>query len=154
MLYFAHRSLDELKKIVSKKPTIQDIAKKAGVSPATVSRVLNDYEHVSAKKRDIVMRAMDELDYRPSFSARHMRTQRSQLIGFLTDEVATTPYAGDIIKGAQDAAWESGHILMVISAGNNLRHAEAAVNALLEREVEGIVYAAMYPSGQTTGEHH
>lgn len=129
---------------MAKKPTIQDIAKKAGVSPATVSRVLNDYEHVSEKKRMVVVQAMDELEYRPSFSARHMRTQRSQLIGLLTDEVATTPYAGDIIKGAQDATWETDHILLVVSAGDNRRHAKKAVNVMLEREVEGIIYAAMY----------
>ncbi|MFN8375109.1 MAG: LacI family DNA-binding transcriptional regulator [Anaerolineae bacterium] len=129
---------------MNKKPTIQDIAEKAGVSPATVSRVLNNYEHISSKKRQRVEKAMLELDYRPSFTARHMRTQRSRLIGFLTDEVATTPYAGDIIRGAEEVTWNNNHILLVISAGDNLHHAEAAVNAMLEREVEGIIYAAMY----------
>lgn len=129
---------------MSKKPTIQDIAVKAGVSPATVSRVLNNYEHISAKKRQRVEKAIAELEYRPSFTARHMRTQRSRLIGFLTDEVATTPYAGDIIRGAQELAWNNSHILLVISAGDNLLHAEEAVNAMLERDVEGIIYATMY----------
>jgi len=113
---------------VNKKPTIQ----------------LNNYEHISPKKRQRVEKAMLELDYRPSFTARHMRTQRSRLIGFLTDEVATTPYAGDIIRGAEEVTWNNNHILLVISAGDNLHHAEAAVNAMLEREVEGIIYAAMY----------
>lgn len=128
----------------NKKLTIQDIAKRAGVSPATVSRVLNNYAHVSEKKRSKVMAVIEHLDYRPSFTARTMRTQRSHLIGFLTDQVATTPYAGDIIRGAQDVTWETDHILIVISAGDNLEHAQQAVDALLEREVEGIIYAAMY----------
>jgi LacI family transcriptional regulator len=136
----------QTKRIVTmnKKATIQDIAEKAGVSAATVSRVLNNYEHISAKKRQRVEKAMEELDYRPSLTARHMRTQRSQLIGFLTDEVATTPYAGDIIRGAQDATWNQDHILLVISAGHNELHTEEAINAMLGREVEGIIYAAMY----------
>jgi LacI family transcriptional regulator len=129
---------------VAKKPTISDIAKRAGVSPATVSRVLNNFDYISEDKRQAVLDVMAELDYRPSFTARHMRTQRSKLIGFVTDEVATTPYAGDIIKGAEEAAWENGYILMVISAGEYQERARDAVAALLEREVEGIIYAAMY----------
>jgi LacI family transcriptional regulator len=90
------------------------------------------------------MAAIEKMDYRPSFTARSMRTQRTRLIGFITDQIATTPYAGDIIRGAQDVMWETDHILILISAGDNLYHAQQAVDALLEREVEGIIYAAMY----------
>ena len=129
---------------MNKKPTIQDIAQLAGVGPGTVSRVLNDHPNVSEKTRTKVLSVIEKMDYRPSFTARSMRTQRTHLIGFLTDQVATTPYAGDIIRGAQDVMWETNHILMVISAGDNLHHAQQAVDALLEREVEGIIYAAMY----------
>ncbi|HCN31704.1 MAG TPA: LacI family transcriptional regulator, partial [Rhodobiaceae bacterium] len=53
--------------------TIHDVAEKAGVSVKTVSRVLNDYSHVSKKTRDKVQKAMDELDYSPSSIARQMR---------------------------------------------------------------------------------
>jgi LacI family transcriptional regulator len=129
---------------MTKKPTIQDIAQLAGVGPGTVSRVLNDHPNVSERTRAKVMAVIEKMDYRPSFTARSMRTQRTRLIGFLTDQVATTPYAGDIIRGAQDVLWETDHILMVISAGDNLHHTQQAVDALLEREVEGIIYAAMY----------
>lgn len=129
---------------MNKKPTIQDIAHLAGVGPGTVSRVLNDHPNVSRKTREKVLAVINRMEYRPSFSARHMRTQRSHLIGFLNDEVATTPHAGDIIQGAQDIAWENGRFLMVISTGGNLERAEAAVEALLERDVEGIIYASMY----------
>jgi LacI family transcriptional regulator len=92
----------------NKKPTIQDIALLAGVGPGTVSRVLNDHPNVSAKTRAKVLGVIEKMEYRPSFAARHMRTQRSQLIGFISDEVATTPYAGHIILGAQEAAWQKG----------------------------------------------
>ncbi|MCC7207727.1 MAG: LacI family DNA-binding transcriptional regulator [Anaerolineae bacterium] len=123
---------------------MHDIAKQAGVSPATVSRVLNNYAHVSQKKRARVMAVIESMEYRPSYTARSMRTQRSRLIGFIADQVATTPYAGDIIRGAQDVAWETNHILMVISTGDDLNHVQQAVDALLDREVEGIIFAAMY----------
>lgn len=129
---------------MKKRATLQDIAKKAGVGAGTVSRVLNDHSYVKEETRERVLKAMEELDYRPSFSARYLRTQRSRLIGFLTDEVATTPYAGDMIRGAQEAAWEHDYILMVVSAGDNLMRAKLAVDAILEREVEGIIYGAMY----------
>lgn len=127
-----------------KKATISDIAKRAGVSPATVSRVLNDFDYVSEEKREAVMKAIEELDYRPSFKARHMRTQRSKLIGFVTDAVATSPYAGGLIKGAEDAAWENNYVLMVMGTGEEQERAREAIHTLLEREVEGIIYAAMY----------
>ncbi len=129
---------------VSRKATIQDIAQKAGVSPATVSRVLNNYVHVSEKKRQLVMQVINELEYRPSFSARHMRTKKSQLIGFLTDEVATTPYAGNIILGAQEAAWEQERILLVVNTGHDETMIDKVVETFLERQVEGIIYASMY----------
>ncbi|MCB9451378.1 MAG: LacI family DNA-binding transcriptional regulator [Anaerolineaceae bacterium] len=127
-----------------KRATLQDIADKAGVGAGTVSRVLNNHPYVKEETRLRVLDAMRELDYYPSFSARHMRTQRSRLIGFLTDEVATSPFAGEIIRGAQDAVWDQDYILLVIDMGDNPARAEKAIKTLVEREVEGIIYAAMY----------
>ncbi len=127
-----------------KRPTLKDIARKAGVGAGTVSRVINNQPYVKEETRQRVLDAIAELDYRPSFSARHMRTQRSRLIGFLTDEIATSPYAGDIVKGAEEAAWGNDFILLMISAGDSLVRARQAIDAMLEREVEGIIYAAMY----------
>lgn len=130
--------------ILKRKPTIQDIAETAQVGRGTVSRVLNNHPNVSQETRDRVLAAINELEYRPRFAARHMRTQKSHLIGFLSDEVATTPYAGSIIQGAQEAAWVQERMLLVISVGKSRDMVEAAVETLLEREVEGIIYAAMY----------
>lgn len=126
------------------KHTIHDIARLAGVGAGTVSRVLNDRPNVSQATRDRVLRAIEKLDYRPSFSARHLRTRRSHLIGFITDEVATAPYAGDIIRGAQERAWADERFLLVINVGADLGMAQAAVDTMLERQVEGIIYAAMF----------
>ena len=126
------------------KHTIHDIARRAGVGATTVSRVLNDHPYVSDETRRKVLDAIEALDYRPSYSARHMRTRSSRLIGFVTDEVATTPYAVDMIKGAQEAAWAESKLLLVVSAGRDPRVTAEAVEVLLERQVEGIVYAAMY----------
>ena len=81
---------------------------------------------------------------RARHDARQSRGFSSGLLGFLTDDVATTPYAVDIIRGAQDVAWAHEMVLLVADSGGNARVAEAAVAVFRERAVEGIVYAAMY----------
>lgn len=128
----------------AQKPTIQDIARRAKVSAGTVSRVLNDSPNVSAPTRQKVLRIIEELNYRPSFSARHMRTRQSQTIGFITDQIATTPFAINIIKGAQSAAWQKDKLLLVVNSDLNDDIEVSAVEMMLERGVDGIVYATMF----------
>ena len=128
------------------KYNILDIARMAGVSRGTVSRVLNNQTDVSDETRQKVLDVIERLNYRPNFSARHMRTDNSNLIGFglITDEVITTPYAVDMIRGAQETLWARGKVMLVVNAGYDKEMTEASLEALLERRVEGIIYAAMY----------
>ncbi|MCA9837360.1 MAG: LacI family DNA-binding transcriptional regulator [Trueperaceae bacterium] len=128
----------------SRRYTIQDIARAAKVGVGTVSRVLNDDPNVKDSTREHVQSVIERLGYQPSFAARSLRTQKSQTIGFIADAVATTPYAVHLIKGAQDAAWNQGKLLLVIDADNDPKLRERALESMLEREVEGIVYAAMF----------
>jgi LacI family transcriptional regulator len=127
-------------------PTIGDVARLAGVSPATVSFVLNDVtgKVISERTKRRVRESAHELRYRPNAAAKLLRMNRSHVIGFITDEIASTPFAGDIIKGAQEAAWEVGKILTIVNTGENPEIEESAVEMMLERRVEGIIYAAMY----------
>lgn len=131
---------------MSTKHTIEDIAQKAGVSRGTVSRVLNNHPSVNAATRARVMAVIESLNYRPNFSARHMRTASSNLVGFglITDEVITTPYAVDIISGAQEALWARNKVMLVVNAGYQSQLTRLSLEAMLERRVEGIIYAAMY----------
>jgi LacI family transcriptional regulator len=127
-------------------PTIGDVARHAGVSPTTVSFVLNDVagSGISEATKERVRASARELRYRPNATARLLRTDRSHAIGFVTDEIASTPFAGDVVEGAQEAAWEAGKFLMIVNTGENRRIEEAAVGIMLERRVEGIIYASMY----------
>ncbi len=127
-------------------PTIGDVARLAGVSPTTVSFVLNDVDgrSISERTRERVRKAVRDLGYRPNVTAKLLRASRSHAIGFITDEIATTPHAGGIIVGAQDAAWENGKILTIVNTGRNRTIEESAVEMMLERRVEGIIYAAMF----------
>lgn len=127
-----------------KNHTIKDIAAHANVGTTTVSRVLNDHPYVSDDKRQRVLDAIEELNYRQNLSAKWLRSATTGLIGFLTDDVATTPYAVDIIRGAQETASQSDHVLLVVNAGDTQGDLYNAVEFLLERQVIGIVYAAMF----------
>jgi LacI family transcriptional regulator len=134
------------KRAKTNNPSMHDVARLAGVSQTTVSFVVNNVPNanIPEETRDRVWSAINELGYRPNAVARSLRSQRSHTIGFLSDEVATTPHAGKIIQGAQDAAWASNKILMVINTGRRAEIEAAAVEMLLERRVEGIIYATMY----------
>jgi len=131
---------------VTTRPRIKDVAERAGVSTATVSLVLNDVDgiRVSLATRERVRAAADELGYRPNSLARSLRTHRTQMIGFISDEIATTPFAGKMIQGAQDVAWEAGYVLMLVNTGRTEDLQRRAVQALLERQVDGVVFATMW----------
>ena len=126
--------------------TIRDVAEHSGVSITTVSHVLNDVpgKRVSAKTRQRVLQVVDELRYTPNQIARSLRTQRTRMIGFLSDRVSTTPFAGRMILGAQEAAAEAGSLLVLLNSGGDPELEEREAKALLERQVDGIVYAAYY----------
>lgn len=125
--------------------TLKDIAQRTGVSIKTVSNVINGrHARVSAETRTRVLAMIEELRYRPNAAAKGLRTKRSYSIGFITDEVASTPYAGMIIKGAQDLAWSHQKVLLIVNTGRDKDILDASVEMMLERRVEGIIYAAMY----------
>lgn len=124
--------------------TIKEVARRAGVSIRTVSRVLNDHPHVADATRERVLSVIEELDFRPSAAARYMRTGQSQLIGFITDEVPQNVFNYELIIGAQQAAWEHQKLLFLLNTGNDPQVETRAINAMRDHQVEGIIYATMY----------
>lgn len=128
----------------SRDVTIQEIARQAGVGVGTVSRVLNDSPNVSEATRLAVREVMAKLNYRPKAAAKTLRTRRSGSLAFITDEVASTPFAVDTIRGAQDAAWQHGMILLTVNTNNNEKLLEAAINSMLDRQVDGLLFATWY----------
>ncbi len=130
--------------------TIYDVAKLAGVSPKTVSRVLNRDAPVSAKTEKAVRRAMDALGYVPSHAARSIKSNKSGLIGLITgaisnaDEVAS--HAGlpelFIVQGAQAVIENSQKTLLISDTGGRLDRVPDLVRTFQEHRVEGILYVA------------
>jgi LacI family transcriptional regulator len=129
-----------------RKATIRDVAAAAGVSVTTVSPVLNEVDgaRIAEETRARVREAAQALSYVPSRLARGLRTQRTNIIGLLSDHIATTPHAGKIILGAQEEALSRGWILLIFNTGGDRGVERREAAAMLAHEVEGVLYASMY----------
>jgi hypothetical protein len=126
-------------------PTMKDVAKLAGVSQTTVSFVINNTPNanIPEETRQRILAAIEKLGYRPNASAKSLRLRRSQIIGFVTDEIATSPYPGKIIQGAQDAAAAAGKVLLLANTGGEPEIEKTAIETMLEHRVNSIIYATM-----------
>lgn len=113
--------------------TIKDVALRAGVSPKTVSRVINGEQHVRPEIRDTVLRVVAELDYRPNPFARSLSSSRSYLLGLFLDDPASG-YAADVQLGALMRSRERSYHLVVepvdLSSPNWIAEIEQSVRAL------------------------
>src|SRR5215216_7410175 len=126
-----------------KTPSMYDVGRVAGVSQTTVSFVINNVPDINIPQetRDRIWSAVEELGWRPNAMARGLSLRRSHTIGLISDEIATSAHAGKIIQGTQDAAWAQAKMLLVINTGSNPDIERAALDMLLERQVEGMIYA-------------
>jgi LacI family transcriptional regulator len=126
--------------------TMIEVARHAGVSQTTVSFVLNNAEtpNIPDETRKRVLASIAELGYRPNVMAQGLRMKRSGVFGFITDSIAISPHAGKIFEGAQDVAWENGKILMLVNTKSNPDLEATAIDLVLGRRAEGIIYATMY----------
>lgn len=127
------------------RPLLKDVANHAQVSVTTVSIVLSGKAgaNIPPETQARVIAAAAALGYRPNAMARSLRQQRSDTIGVISDEIATTPFAGQMLQGAQDAAWESGVVILLVNTGKDQAIESRALDVMLERQVDAIVYATM-----------
>lgn len=125
--------------------TLADVARLAGLSKTAASMVLNGREgtRLSAEAQRRVFAAAAELGYRPNVAARSLRTQKTATLAFVSDIVATTRFAGDMIRGALDAAREHDHVLLIAETQGDEAFERHAIDAMLDRQVDGVIYAAM-----------
>ena len=125
--------------------TMHDVARLANVSQSTVSLVVNNNPSVAAETRDRVNQAILELGFRANRSAQNLRGSPNRTIGFVTNQMATSPFAGQTILGAQQAAWEQGHVLLVVDVGDSAELTDSAIHILIDQDVAGFIYASMSP---------
>jgi DNA-binding LacI/PurR family transcriptional regulator len=121
------------------RPTIQDVAEKAGVSKATVSAVLNDKTTVKESTRERVLEAMQQLNYRPRAAARQrLSTEKMQFVGFVLREIGN-PYYAEIITGADTVLREHGYITLVAATEGDFKTEQRITRLFTHKDVDGIL---------------
>jgi LacI family transcriptional regulator len=121
--------------------SLADISRRAGVSIATASRVLNGSAHpVSAATRGRVVQAADELGYRPSELARALVKRTSRIIGVIVGDIVD-PYFAEIARGVEDVAARRGHLTMVCNSDRRPAAELAHLAVLRDYHAAGVVFA-------------
>jgi LacI family transcriptional regulator len=132
-----------------KKATLTDVAERAGVSVTTASYILNGRSsqmRISVATERRVQAAMDDLDYRPNWSARTLRGSSTQTIGVISDFVASGDFASRLLSGASGAARRSDHVIVIGETLGNPEVEVLLVREMLDRQVDGILYATVVAS--------
>lgn len=118
--------------------TIYDVAKRANVSVATVSAVINNSSYVSPPLRQNVEAAIAELHYHPNLLARSLAKQKTQTIGMLIPDVAN-PFFPEVVRGAEDRAQKAGYTVILGNSDNQRDKEEVYLNLFLAKRVDGIL---------------
>lgn len=130
-----------------KRVTLADVAAAAGVSSPTASLVLSGRGaelRISAAVRRRVREVAEELGYRPNIVSVGLRKGSSRTLGFVSDTVATSQLAGDLIKGALEGALARGYMLFIGETEGDPDVERRLLETMADRQVDGIVLASMY----------
>ncbi len=115
-----------------------DVARQAGVSLMTVSRVVNNKDDVSADTRQLVQTTIKQLGYRPSDIARGLVTKRTGAIGLVVPDVSN-PYFSEVVRGAEHVAYAENYSVLLCNTEENTQRELAVLQSLEEKCVDGIV---------------
>lgn len=132
--------------------TLADVARAAGVSRTTASLVLSDRGdelRISVASQQRVRQVATELGYRPNLLSANLRSGSSRTIAFISDTVATSQLAGDMIKGALEQAHVLGYMLIIGETEGDLDEENRLIETMLDRQVDGIVLASMFTRERT-----
>jgi DNA-binding LacI/PurR family transcriptional regulator len=135
------RSNDVKSRSSQTEPTILDVARRAGVSKSLVSMVIRGEEGVSPKSREVVLRVIEELGYRPNVIARSLVQRRTRILGVMVSDLRN-PFFGDVVSGIQIRAEELGYRVLFNTGDRVPNLEEAAIENLLELRVDGLILAA------------
>lgn len=118
--------------------SIQKIARMAGVSVATVSRVLNNSDSVKPANRQKVLEAIEESNYQPNLLARQLRTARSSMILVLVSDISN-PFCAEVVKGIEEQAEKNGYRILVCNSGADIARSRSSLQLLSGKMVDGII---------------
>ncbi|WP_189010557.1 LacI family DNA-binding transcriptional regulator [Paenibacillus marchantiophytorum] len=120
---------------------IVDVATKAGVAPATVSRVLNDSSKVTPKTKAKVMKIINELGYQPNAAAKNLRSQKTMTIGVVVPDISNS-YFSEVIKGIGNIAYSKKYKVVICDTENNAEKELEFLNLLTTRTIDGVIMVA------------
>ncbi len=133
---------------VSSEATIKDVARLAGVSIATVSRVVNNYAHVRPEVREVVNKAITELGYRPNGLASSFRTQQSNIVGVLLRQ-QRTPFSSALAYAIETTMFDQGYRVLLCSTNGEPEREEAYLETMLDMRVQGVIIRPSSNSART-----
>jgi LacI family transcriptional regulator len=119
--------------------TIVDVARAAGVSTATVSRVLNNHPRVDPDLAANVMKAVRVLGYRPSRVARTLRTRRNRVWALIISDVRTGPFFADVVRGVEDVAYDAGYSLFLCNCDEDPSRETSYMELAIAENVSGVI---------------
>ena len=122
--------------------TIRDVASKAEVSIATVSRVVNGNRPVHPDIRDRVLKAIQELDYRPNYLARGLRQRNTCMIGLIIPD-NSNPFYAEVARAIEDAGFASGYSVILCNSDLSEEKQQAYVDVLLSHKIDGVILIDM-----------
>lgn len=117
---------------------IKEIAKKAGVSVATVSRVLNHPENVAESTKNHILQVIEESEYTPNWFARGLNFNKTNTIGLLIPNILNPGYM-EIAKGVEDVAHQKDYTTLMCNCENEIGKERKYIDTLIKRKVDGIV---------------
>ena len=118
--------------------TIKDVAKLAGVSICTVSRALANKENITPKTMEKVLSAVRELDYKPNYSARSLKTGNTDTLGLIVPDI-TNPYYPKVAKSIEEYAARHGYMILLCNSNEDLNKEKRLVDTLKKRNVDGVI---------------
>lgn len=119
--------------------SIKDVAKEAGVSIATVSRVLNDVDVVNEETKKKVLEAINKLGYRPNIVARSLKTQKTRTVGIIIPDISSQFYP-EIVRGAEDVANIYNYNIMLCNTDLDPEKEIEYLRVMKEKMVDGVLY--------------
>jgi LacI family transcriptional regulator len=122
--------------------TIRDVANRAEVSTATVSRVVNGNRPVHPDIRERVLKAVEELDYRPNYLARGLRQSNTRMVGLIVPD-NSNPFYAELARAIEDAGFAAGYSVILCNSDLSEEKQQAYIDVLLSHQVDGMILINM-----------
>lgn len=130
--------------------TLKEVARRAGVHPATVSKVLNHDPHVrvSGETRERIRQVAAESGYQADWLARSLKTGRTQLVGMLIPDLEN-PFFAAMYRGVEEAGWQSGYNVILVNTDDSPRRFEELLRSIGQGHVDGLLIATAHRTDPT-----